>query len=86
MKAFILPVLLIIFSCNVQALTAEQQLFKKTYSAALKGDEAAVAVGKKQLQGYRLLHYLDYALLKSKLQSSQNKKLSSSKKTTLKAH
>lgn len=67
MKAFILPILLIIFSCNVQALTAEQQLFKKTYSAALKGDETAVAAGKKQLQGYRLLHYLDYALLKAKI-------------------
>lgn len=45
----------------------EQKLFKKLYQLALNGDEQAVADGKKQLPDYRLLHYLDYALIKSSM-------------------
>ena len=48
-------------------LNKQQQLFKKTYQLALKGDEKAVKSAQIQLQDYLLLHYLDYALLKSKI-------------------
>lgn len=52
---------------NAHALTTQQTLFKKVYAKALKGDGKAVVAGKKQLKGYRLNHYLDYALLKAKM-------------------
>ena len=56
-----------LITVNAHALTVQQSLFKKTYAKALKGDESAVQLAKKQLTGYRLTHYLDYALLKSKI-------------------
>ena len=56
-------------TAEVNALTAEQSLFKKTYTQALKGDATKVLQAKKQLQGYRLNHYLDYALLKANISS-----------------
>lgn len=63
----LLLILFLFITVNAQALTAQQSLFKKTYAKALKGDEVAVITAKKQLQGYRLTHYLDYALLRSKI-------------------
>jgi soluble lytic murein transglycosylase len=56
-------------AANASALTAQQTLFKKTYAQALKGDEVKVQQAKIQLQGYRLNHYLDYALLKAEITS-----------------
>jgi len=61
------PLVLLFLSVNAQALTAQQSLFKKTYAKALKGDEAAVISAKKKLQGYLLIHYLDFALLKANM-------------------
>jgi len=52
---------------NAHALTTQQTLFNKLYAKALKGDVKAVLVGKKQLKGYILSHYLDYALLKARM-------------------
>ena len=52
---------------NANALTTQQTVFKNLYIKALAGDEKAVLDGKKQLKGYRLNHYLDYALIKAKI-------------------
>ncbi len=54
---------------KVQALTAQQFIFKKAYAKALQGEVKAVETAKKQLQGYRLSHYLDYALIKASMKS-----------------
>jgi soluble lytic murein transglycosylase len=64
---------------NVQALTAQQKLFKKYYALALKGDVSAVAMGKKKLNGYRLTHYLDYALLKGTMTQLPQKEIAAFK-------
>jgi len=63
----ILTWLLLLITVNAGALTQQQSLFKQLYAKALNGNEAAVKLGKKQLKGYRLNHYLDFALLKSKI-------------------
>lgn len=65
MRRLILLCLLI--TVNASALTQEQALFKQLYAKALEGDETAVQKGKQQLKGYRLTHYLDFALIKSKI-------------------
>lgn len=57
----------LLISVKVDALTPQQSLFKKTYKKALNGDQSAVKNAKKQLKGYRLNHYLDFALLKSQI-------------------
>ncbi len=57
------------FVVNAQALTTQQDVFKKTYKKALKGDEQAVALAKKRFPDYRLNHYLDYALLKANMKN-----------------
>lgn len=56
---------LLICVFNAQALTNEQTVFKKAFKKALMGDQQAVVIAKKQLKNYRLIHYLDYALLKA---------------------
>ncbi|MCF6317679.1 MAG: hypothetical protein L3J83_00110 [Proteobacteria bacterium] len=63
----LLSLMCLLFAVNANALTVEQTVFKKAYTKALKGDQAAVIAAKKQLQGYHLSHYLDYALLKSQI-------------------
>ena len=64
-QATTICLLLVVF--NAQALTTQQKVFKKYYALALKGDASAVTVGKQKLKGYRLSHYLDYALLKGNM-------------------
>lgn len=67
MKTLLLKIFLLLTVVNANALTTQQTAFKKLYAKALKGDEKAVIAGKKQLKGYRLNHYLDYALIKAKM-------------------
>ncbi len=57
----------LLLAVNASALTVEQTVFKKAYAKALKGDEVAVKQAQQQQPNYRLNHYLDYALLKSKI-------------------
>ena len=64
---WLLQISLLLFTVNTQALTVQQALFKKLYAKALEGDEQAVSNGLKGLSGYRLNHYLDFALLKAKM-------------------
>lgn len=65
-----LLLLLLPFSQNALAknsLSQEQQTFKNYYQRALKGDAQAVSEGKKKLSQYSLVHYLDYAFLRSQI-------------------
>ena len=57
----------LLFTVNAHALTGEQAVFKKAYAKALKGDGVAVKQAQQQQPSYRLNHYLDYALLKSRI-------------------
>jgi len=62
-----IQIVLLTIAVSANALTTQQTLFKKVYAKALKGDEQAVRQGKTQLKDYRLIHYLDYALIKAKI-------------------
>ncbi len=79
MKGF-LNIFLFIISVNAQALTEQQQLFKKTYKQALKGDTATVNQALKSLKNYRLNHYLDYAILKADITNLPEKQIATFKK------
>ncbi|VAW42349.1 Soluble lytic murein transglycosylase precursor [hydrothermal vent metagenome] len=57
----------LLLAVDAYALTAQQTLFKQVYAKALQGDVTAVVNGKKQLHGYRLNHYLDFALIKANM-------------------
>jgi len=63
----LIAVFVFILAGDAHGLNTQQKLFKKLYTQALQGDETAVVQAQKKLQGYRLLHYIDYALLKSKM-------------------
>ena len=67
MIRILISLFLLLTVVNVRALTAQQTAFKSLYAKALNGDEKAVLAGKKKLKGYRLNHYLDFALLKAKM-------------------
>lgn len=75
MKKIFLQFYLILFAVNVSALTSQQNLFKKLYGKALTGDESTLVTAQKQLPGYRLNHYLDYALLKAKMPQLPEKEI-----------
>lgn len=76
----LLYIIFIIVSVDVKALTVQQDLFKKTYRKALKGDKAAVNLALKSLKNYRLKHYLDYALIKSDIVNLPEKQIANFKK------
>ncbi|MBL4661339.1 MAG: lytic transglycosylase domain-containing protein [Alcanivoracaceae bacterium] len=77
---WLLQISLILFAVNAQALTAQQTLFKELYAKALQGDAQAVSNGLKGLKGYRLNHYLDFALLKAQMSQLPEAEIATFKK------
>jgi soluble lytic murein transglycosylase len=73
-------IILLVFANSVAALTETQNIFKKSYQKALKGDQKAVKTAKKKLKGYLLNHYLDYGLIRADISKLPIKKIESFKK------
>jgi len=76
-----ITICLLLVAFNAQALTTQQKVFEKYYALALKGDASAVTVGKQKLNGYRLSHYLDYALLKGTMSQLPEQEIAVFKRT-----
>lgn len=62
--------MLALLLCTLSAtasVNSQRQLFNKLYSLALAGNDSLVAQQRSALQGYAIEHYLDYALIRSRM-------------------